>query len=179
MWFDGTYRNQITTRTLEFITYSGQFFNIGRTRSRGAELTADLAPIPGLRARAGYTFLASEIVAVDDTAPPGPPFDLGAWAFRRPRHSGFLDLAATIGNLSVDLSGVFSGRRTDSDFFALPVPVLESNLPAVWALGARYRVARQLELFLRIENLTNADYMDPLGYPAWERTGHGGLRVRF
>ncbi len=38
---------------------------------------------------------------------------------------------------------------------------------------------QQLELYLRIENMSNADYMDPVGYEAWRRTVHAGLRLMF
>jgi hypothetical protein len=36
-----------------------------------------------------------------------------------------------------------------------------------------------IELYARIQNLGDMDYMEPLGYEAWRRTAHGGVRVRF
>lgn len=176
-WFDGRYRNQISTRTIDPMTFQGQYFNIGRTRARGTELVVEAQPVDGLRITAGHTFLASKIV--ESTSPTSAVFRVGAWTFRRPRHSGFLNVALTHGRVALDLSGVFSGRRVDSDFASLQPPIEESNLPAVWTLGLRGRVTKGLEAFLRVENLSNADYMDPLGYQTWQRTAHAGLRLGF
>ena len=176
-WFDGRYRNQISTRTIDPVTFSGQYFNIGRTRARGTELTVEVSPVSGVRVRAGHTFLDS--VIVESTSPSSAVFREGAWTFRRPRHSGFLDLSVSRGRAALDLSGVFSGRRVDSDFASLNPPILESNPPALWTLGVRLRVTRQTEGYLRIENLSNATYMDPLGYEAWQRSLHAGLRLTF
>ena len=37
-------------------TFTSQYFNIGLTRARGAELSGDVALVSGFRAKAGYTF---------------------------------------------------------------------------------------------------------------------------
>jgi len=176
-WFDSVYRNQISTRTLSFSPFRAQYFNIGRTRARGLELSIDAAPVAGLRLRGGYTLVASRIV--ESASPGSAAFEEGAWTFRRPRHSGFFEGAWTHGRLGLDLSGVFSGRRVDSDFSSLEPAILESNPPAVWTLAGRYAITRRLELQVRIDNLTDAEYMEPLGYLAWRRAVHGGVRVRF
>jgi outer membrane cobalamin receptor len=49
----------------------------------------------------------------------------------------------------------------------------------VWALLAEYAVGAGLDAFVRVENLTDRNYMEPVGYQAWRRTAHAGLRVRF
>jgi hypothetical protein len=38
---------------------------------------------------------------------------------------------------------------------------------------------RQVALLLSIDNLANADYMEPLGYPTLGRAVRGGVRVGF
>ena len=40
-------------------------------------------------------------------------------------------------------------------------------------------VVSQATAFVRVENLTDVDYMEPLGYPAWRRSVHAGLRLKF
>jgi outer membrane receptor protein involved in Fe transport len=32
-------------------------------------------------------------------------------------------------------------------------------------------------LYLRVENVGDRDYMDPVGYPGWRRTARAGARV--
>ena len=51
-WFDNRYRDIISTQTISFNPFTSQYFNIGLTRARGAELSGELAPAAGvLRAR--------------------------------------------------------------------------------------------------------------------------------
>jgi outer membrane receptor protein involved in Fe transport len=40
-------------------------------------------------------------------------------------------------------------------------------------------VTKQFRAFLSIDNLTGADYMEPLGYPALGRAVRAGVRVAF
>jgi len=176
-WFDNRYRNQIATETTDVATFAAEYFNIGLTTARGLELAGEAAPVEALRVSGGYTFTDSKIV--QSTSAFDPVFAAGQWAFRRPRHAGFVQVAWTRGRVGVDLDGVFVGRRTDSDFGALGTPVTSDAPYAVWALGVHYHPTRRLETYVRIENLTDRDYMEPLGYQAWRRTAHVGLRVGF
>src|SRR4029077_6052891 len=107
-WFDNRFRNLISTRTTSVNPFRSQYFNIGLTRARGAELSAIVAPTEAIRGRAGYTLLASEVV--DSTSPTNVVFQPGMWLFRRPRHSGFAGVTIHTGRLGVDLNGIFVGR---------------------------------------------------------------------
>jgi vitamin B12 transporter len=176
-WFDNRYRNIISTRTLSFSPFRSQYFNIGLTRARGAELSGTVALVSGVSATGGYTFTDSEIL--ESTSPGNPVFEAGNSAFRRPRHAGFVDLAWAGARGSVDLSGSIVGRRVDSDFSSL-VPAIDSNGGyAVWSLRGSARITRRLSLTGSVDNLTDRQYMEPLGYPALGRAVRGGLRIRF
>ena len=176
-WFDNRYENLISTRTTDPTTFSAQYFNIGLTRARGAELSAAVAPSAPLRVRGGYTFLASEIV--DSTSPFDPVFQPGQWLFRRPRHSGFLDVAWHGRRAGVNVTGTFIGRFVDSDFASLEPPIGENPGFTTWDARLSYAVTRQLSARLSIDNLADRDYMEPLGYPALRRSIRAGLRVGF
>ncbi len=176
-WFDSAYRNQISTRTTDPTTFEAEYFNIGRTRARGVEAELAMVPWRGWQARAGYTWLASRVLA--STSEFSPVFAVGQWAFRRPRNSGFVNVDWRAGRADVGVFGLFTGRRVDSDFSSLEPPLTEAAAYALWSATARYRFRASLDAILRIENLTNADYMQPLGYPAWGRTVHVGLRMGF
>ena len=176
-WFDNRYRNIISTRTLSFTPYRSQYFNIGLTRARGAELSGDVALVTGLRAKAGYTFTDSEILT--STSDFSPVFQVGNAAFRRPRHSGFVDVAWNRGRGSVDLAGSMAGRRVDSDFSSLVPPLLSNDGYVQWDLRGAWRVAPALSLTAAIDNLTDSHRMEPLGYPVLGRAVRAGLRARF
>jgi vitamin B12 transporter len=177
IWFDHRYRDQISTRTISLSPFVSQYFNIGRTQARGLELGATVAPAAVMRARGGYTLLDSEIV--ESTAPLNPLFQAGQQAFRRPRHSGFAEIGWTRGPVDVSVYGVFAGARVDSDFAELVPPMTEAPAYALWTAAARYRIGARVDWSLRVENLTDTDYMEPLGFPAWGRTVQTAIRVRF
>ena len=176
VWFDHRYRNQISTRTVSLSPFVAQYFNIGLTQARGIELSAIVAPGTAFQARGGYTWLDSEIV--ESTSPFSPVFQAGQWAFRRPRHSGFVEASWTAGVVEASLFGLVTGRRVDSDFAELVPAMTSAPAQAIWTASAHYRFGRT-DWSLRIENLTGTEYMEPLGFPAWGRTVHGAVRVRF
>lgn len=176
-WFDNRFRNIISTRTVSFSPFVSQYFNIGLTRARGAELAGEVAPGAGLRARGGYTFLASRIL--ESTSPANPVFREGQWLFRRPRHSGFIEVAGAWGVFAGHVTGTFVGRTVDSDFALLQPPIEANDGHATWDLRANYRLARRLSLLLAVDNLTGTDYMEPLGYIAPGRAVRGGVQLAF
>jgi len=175
-WFDNSYRNIISTRTISFNPFTSQYFNIGLTTARGAELSGDVALVSGFRARAGYTFTDSEIVESTSTS---AVFRPGNWAFRRPRHSGFINLAWNGSRASIDLAGALVGRRVDSDFSSLAPPMVENTRYGAWDLRGSVRLHRTLSGTVAIDNLTGSDHMEPLGYPVLGRAFRFGVRARF
>ncbi len=175
VWFDGRFTNIISTKTTSFSPFQAQYFNIGLTKAGGAELSAEAAPVRALRVRGGYTLTVSRITR--STSPTSAVFAVGAWAFRRPRHSGFVEAIWTREKASADLRGTFVGRRVDSDFSSLVPPIVENSGYVTWDAGASYRVSPLVTLYMRAENIANRDYMDTLGYPAWRRSARAGVRL--
>jgi vitamin B12 transporter len=176
-WFASRYRNLISTRTTNPATFEAEYFNIGVTRARGLELAADATPVGPVRVRAGYTFLASEIV--ESTAPRNIVFQPGQWLTRRPRHSGFVGFGVERGRVDADLTGVFIGRFVDSDFSSLLPPLVENPGYTTWNARFSYRFRGPLSALVSVDNLANADYMEPLGYRALGRALRVGVRVGF
>ncbi len=174
-WFDSRYRNIIGLRSTG--GYNSEYFNIGLTRARGAELGAEIAPVSALRVRAGYTFVDSAIV--ESTSEFSPVFAVGQWAFRRPRHSGFLQASWTWQRLSADVMGTAIGRFVDSDFSSLEPSILENAGRTTWDGRASYRITSKVRGQLAIDNLTNRNYQEPLGYYALQRAVRAGVRVAF
>ena len=150
---------------------------IGLTKARGAELAIDVAPVKALRGRAGYTFLDS--VVVNSTSPSSAVFKPGQYLFRRPRHSAFVGATWTRDRISADVSGVIIRPFVDSDFASLQPPILRNSGHTAWDARVSFEVTKQLRALVSIDNLTDADYMEPLGYPALRRAVRVGLRVGF
>ena len=176
-YFYNRFKNIISTRTISFTPFTAQYFNIGLTRAQGTELTFAAAPAPSVHTTVGYTFLASEIL--DSTSPTNPVFAEGQWLFRRPRHSGFAEIVWTWRGLTLDGIGTFVGRRVDSDFSSLAPAITSNDGYARWDVRGSYRVTPMFSIIGAIDNLTDADYMEPLGYPALGRAARAGVRVTF
>ncbi|MGH9346849.1 MAG: TonB-dependent receptor plug domain-containing protein, partial [Vicinamibacterales bacterium] len=175
--FYGRFENIISTRTLGFNPFRAQYFNIGLTHARGTELSVEVAPVEGLNVRAGHTFLDSEVTR--STSPGSEVFAEGQWLFRRPRHAGFVDAAWSRGPVSLHVHGLLAGGRVDSDFSALVPAMLSNDGYATWDVGGRYRITRRVTAVVQVENAGDAEYMEPLGYPAWRRSARAGVRVGF
>jgi outer membrane cobalamin receptor len=176
-WFANRYRDIISTRTTSFDPYESQYFNIGLTRARGVELSGDVALVSGLRARAGYTLLDSRIL--ESTSEFSEVLKAGNAAFRRPRHSGYVQLRWLGARGSAGVTGTIAGQRVDSDFSSLEPPLTMSDGYQQWDLDASGRLTKRLSLTLTIDNLADRRYMEPLGYPALGRTARVGLRAAF
>jgi outer membrane cobalamin receptor len=175
--FYGRFENIISTRTLSFTPFRSQYFNIGLTHAKGTELSADVALKGGVSIRGAHTFLASEVTR--STSPGNAVFAEGRWLFRRPRHSGTFDIGWSRGRAAVDVHATFVGERVDSDFAALVPPLLSNDGHTTWDAGVAYRITRHISFVGRVENLTDSEYMEPLGYPAWRRAGRLGVKVGF
>jgi vitamin B12 transporter len=170
--FDNRYQDIIALKT-DYATFHSQYFNIGLTRARGAEVSGDVALVRGFRAKGGYTLTDSKILKSTSTS---AVFTEGNWAFRRPRHSAFVDLAWTSARASVDLAGSIVGRRVDSDFSSL-IPAITSNGGyAAWDLRVSVPVVRRVSLTGAVDNLFDSDRMEPLGYPVLGRALRVGVR---
>lgn len=175
VWFDNRFENIIATRTISFSPFTSQFFNIGKTEARGLEFVATAASARGIQARGGYTFLDSEVT--ESRTPQDPVFGIGQSLFRRPRHSGFVAVAADAGRVSVSITGVFVGRRVDSDFSALVPAMIENEGFSTWDVTGAVRLSQALSLTFALMNLADADYMEPLGYVALGRRATFGVRI--
>jgi outer membrane cobalamin receptor len=177
VWFDNTFTNQISTRTISVSPYRAQYFNVGQTDARGWGLVAAVVPLSGLRLTASHTIVNSEII--DASSEFSEALAAGQWALRRPRHSGQAQVAFDRGRLSADLGAAWIGRRNDSDFSSLVPAITHADGFTLWRGQVAWQLVSQASAFVRFENLTDVHYMEPLGYEAWGRTVHAGLRLKF
>ncbi len=172
--FHQDYENQIAYFVESYDPFTGSYHNLGRTQARGAELALDAAPRPQLTLHAAYTFLDGRVV---DSAPDADPiYAVGQPLLRRPKHQASLSAQSHLGRLSAGVTLVIVGKRADSDFGGLGL----TQNDGYRRLDARLRweLGRGLELAAAADNLTNAKYMEILGYPALGRAIRGGLRWR-
>jgi len=153
--------------------------NISNARARGVEALVSARPGRGLSAAVAYTFLDSEILAVDRLGVAPPPFAPGDSLIRRPRHQAWAEIRWSAAAISGFAAAGARGRTLDIDPSYGAFGGLFSNTGYVSAdLGASWRVAQQVEVFGRVTNLFDRRYEEVLGFPAARRGAYIGMRVR-
>jgi vitamin B12 transporter len=152
-WFDLSVDNQI-----DYDFLLGNYQNIAALDSQGVELAGHLALTPRLRLQGQYSWTEAELAG-------------GGRPLRVPEHAAAADLhwqvsAAT----AVTLLAHYQGERDD----------VATRLDPVWRVGGvvRHTLSDELELYGRIENLTDADEPDVAGYSVVGRSLYAGVRVR-
>jgi len=134
--------------------------NVANARAEGQEVTLAIKPIEQVLLSSNYTHLTAK-----DRSAPGNPQLL-----RRPRDKAHLGLTVTPIPPIVLTAGVdFVGRRNDSG----------GTVGSYWVARATgsYAVTKWLQLYGRIENLTNKVYQETLGYGTAGLSLFGGVRV--
>jgi outer membrane receptor protein involved in Fe transport len=164
-------------------TGSSQFQtdNISNARARGLELGSVLHGTAGafdVQGRITYTFLSSEMLAVDRANEAPPPFQAGDPLLRRPRHQWALDVTASRGPAVLWLRGGGRGRVLDVEpTLGTFGGLFEAAGYAVWNAGGSWTIGRGVDVFARVENLFNRTYEEAFGFPALPRGAMAGIRV--
>ena len=147
----------------------GFYDNIGRARAQGVEVELSTRITEKFRAQAAYAYLETK-----DRTPDG--FNHGNALARRPRHAitVAVDWETPLMGLALGadvrmVSGSFddAGNATRLDGYALAT--LRATLP----------VTERIELFGRVENVTDTDYQTAAGYATAGRSAYLGARARF
>lgn len=147
----------------------GFYDNVGRARAQGVEVELATRISEKFRAQAAYTYLEAK-----DRTP--DVFNHGYALARRPRHSMTVavDWETPLAGLALGAdvrmsSGSFddAGNSTRLDGYALGT------------VRASFPVNEQIELFGRVENVTDTDYRTAAGYATAGRLAYLGARVRF
>ena len=152
--------------------------NISNARASGLEASMAWRPAVGLGVQANYTWLSTEILAVDGSATAPTPYSVGDSLLRRPRHQGSVDTTWTAPRGSAFLQLLVRGESLDAEPAFGPTGGLYTN-PGyeVVNLGGSFALVRGVELQARMLNVFDARYEEVLGYPAPGRTFYAGVRV--
>jgi outer membrane cobalamin receptor len=155
--------------------------NISNARARGLELASTVRTRASgfdMHARLAYTFLDSEILAVDHASAAPSPFTTGQPLLNRPRHQWAIDAGLSRGRITGWIRGGGRGRVLAVEpSYGTFGGLFDASGYNVWNAGASWRVARQLEVFGRVENLFDREYEEVYGFPALGRGAMAGLRI--
>jgi vitamin B12 transporter len=150
----------------------GYYANAGQAKSSGEEFQATLK-MSTFTVSANYTHLKT----IDET--PGSP-TYGKPAFNRPGSAGNLSLSYSWPfKLSTSIALRYSGQALSENFDVYPAALVTLGGYTLVDFRATYPVSERLEVYGRVENLTNKAYETVYQYGAWGRTAFGGVRLKF
>ncbi|WP_411819465.1 TonB-dependent receptor [Hyphococcus formosus] len=157
--FSATFFQTRVKDQIDFDFAGSGYFNIDRARARGVETVADFSLHENLSARASYTF--TDAVDLDTDLP----------LLRQPKHKAVATISyAPVQSLNLSTSILYNGPEAD-------FPVGNDDFIRI-DLRAAYALSEKIEIYGRIENLTDTEYEDVSGYGEAGISGFGGLRVR-
>jgi outer membrane cobalamin receptor len=152
--------------------------NVSNARARGIEAGGAWQARAGLSVRAAYTWLATEILAVDNTAQAPSPYRVGDRLLRRPRHSGSLTIGWTRDRAALFAVVDARGQALDAEpAFGPAGGLFENRGRTVMDAGGTFRVFSSVDVYARVMNLLNREYEEVFGYPSPGRTAFVGVRV--
>lgn len=161
-YFNRRSNNQIT---FSFVTFQSE--NIGRVKTEGVELGFALQPADQLNIQANYTLTD----AINRSA--GGNF--GNRLELRPQHSGSLTLDwQTPWKLKLGSTLLLAGDSFDN---AANTVRLDGYVLA--SLRAAYPVTGAVEIYGRVDNMFDTDYVQVARYNTYGRNAHVGVRARF
>lgn len=155
--------------------------NISNALARGLELASVLrgrAAGFDLQSEIAYTFMHTEILAVDGARLAPAPFTPGDPLLRRPRHQWSADVSAVRGRMTVWGRGGGRGRVLDVEpTLGTFGGLFTATGYAVWNAGGAWKLVKGVELLARVENLFDRRYEEAFGFPALGRSAFAGVRV--
>jgi vitamin B12 transporter len=142
----------------DFNTFSLQ--NVGRARSSGLELTLNSLITQQLTMNASYT--------LDDTL----NYDTGTQLLRRPQNKMLLSFTrlSADNRSSLTLSTIYVGTRLDTNNQVLGQYMLLN-------LSGTYQATDRVQLFARLDNVTNTFYEEVRGFGTPGFGAYAGLNV--
>jgi len=161
--FHATLFRRDSSNLIDYVWPSG-YFNIGRTRAQGLELEGTARLDERVSVRAAYTWLeATNRANGKDLA-------------RRPRHA----LSASA-DWTTPLAGLALGAdlRLVGDSFDDAGNFTRLDGHALVTLRAAVPLGEHLELYGRVENVTDAQYQTVAGYGSYGRSAYGGVRLKW
>jgi vitamin B12 transporter len=138
------------------------FQNVGAASAQGLELALQRDLSANLRTQASYTFTDTEEKGADRSL------------LRRPRHSGSLFIGYRSGIIDTNVVALYTGERAD----VLPVAPFTratNESHTTFDANVQFNLSR-FAPYVKVENLTDVEYEEVLGYPSASRRVVVGVR---
>ncbi len=173
-YFRNRFRDQIDFAFLDCAPYCGQYVNVNQALAHGVETELQGRVNSRLSWSVSHTYTSTRIesapFAFDPLLSEGKPL------LRRPHHAGTAQITYVAQKWGANVGASFVGRRPDSDFLGFGVTHAAGY--ALVNLGGWYAVHPNVTAFVNVENATNRQYNEVVGYPGLSANVRAGLRFR-
>ena len=150
----------------------GYYANLDRAKASGLELQASAALTSALAISGNY----SHIKTIDET-PESPTYD--QQLFQRPENAANLSLDYTWPHsVKTTIAARYGGPSLDQNFNVYPTATVRLGGYTLLDLRVSYQLTDKLELYARVDNLTNKWYETIFQYGTWGRTAIAGVRAK-
>lgn len=178
IYYNNHFINQIDYKCCDE-SFQGQYININRSMSQGAEVQFTGRITPHLSLDSGYVYTSTKILdaplcTIDNFC--DPLLATGQPLLRRPKHSGNILLNYLGSRWGANLGGSFIGRRPDSDF--LGKGITHAAGYARVDFGGWYAINSRITAYANVGNAFNNHYNEVVGYPALTANFFAGMRFR-
>lgn len=161
-YFTNKYRNMIVADT----SFPAKYVNVGRVKTSGYEASATIKPIEYIALTGGYTYLK----AIDE--------DKDEQLLRRPKHQAYGVVGISLQKLSISITGTYVGRRSDSYYDSASKTTVHVKNESYFKadIAVQYTFMPKLTISARIENITNKEYQQVVGYAMPGRSFYVGAK---
>jgi len=158
-----------------------QSANLANSRAQGLEFSYAVRPMRALRISGNYTFDPTRLLALDGGPGQAPPsYQVGQPLIRRPEHSASYDVAWTWRRLTVDTSGLFRSSVLDIEpNYGASAGLFTNPGYARADAGVEVGLTREVAIYGRLRNFTDARYEEVFGYPSERRNFVTGLKFNW
>jgi vitamin B12 transporter len=158
--------------TLEQAGGYGYYANVNRAKASGVELQAAATLTSALALSANYSHIKT-----DDETPGSPTY--GQQLYRRPEEAANVALDYTWAyGIKTTVAARYGGASFDQNFNVYPTATVRLGGYTLLDLRASYPVTGKLEIYARVDNVTNKWYETIYEYGTWGRTAFIGVRAK-
>jgi outer membrane cobalamin receptor len=159
--------------------------NLANSRAQGVESTLRLRPYRTLEVSMQYSWLDSQILALDHSSTVNAPFEVGQPLLRRPRESGSFNVTWRRHALTLNTNAYIRGRVFDVEpnlgTFACTLGAqcfFNAKGYTLANAGFSYQLPRGVEVHGQLNNFLNQKYESVFGFPALHLNFLAGLRYQ-
>lgn len=183
--FDQRFR-QMIDYTGDTSSCGASYCNIARARASGQEFETRATLLAGFSVDASLTHLDTRVLQAGFDTSTGGLFRAGEQLIRRPRTSWSAGISWLARHgASADLRAQHVGGRTDKDFSSFPAGAVSLAPYTIFDVSAEVPIVRaergrpSAVATLRVNNLTDENYVAVFGFRTPRRQVLGGVRLTF